>query len=93
MSAADAPRVVLMGEPLVCLVADRAGPLVEAERLLLEVGGAELNAAVALVRLGLRAAAVARTGDDDLGEIIVRRGAARASTSHTSGATRGRRAS
>jgi 2-dehydro-3-deoxygluconokinase len=69
----DAPRVVLMGEPLVCLVADRIGPLVEAERMLVEVGGAELNAAVALVRLGLEAAVVARTGEDDLGEIIVRR--------------------
>jgi 2-dehydro-3-deoxygluconokinase len=68
-----APRVVLMGEPLVCLVADRTGPLVEAERMLVEVGGAELNAAVALVRLGLRAAVIARTGEDDLGEIIVRR--------------------
>ena len=73
MSVGDAPRVVLMGEPLVCLVADRTGPLVEAERMLVEVGGAELNAAVALVRLGLTAAVVARTGQDDLGEIIVRR--------------------
>jgi sugar/nucleoside kinase (ribokinase family) len=47
-----------------------AGELVMADRLLLTIGGCAANAAVDLVKMGLRAAIVGRVGGDIFGRIV-----------------------
>jgi 2-dehydro-3-deoxygluconokinase len=64
--------VVLIGEPLVGFIADDTGPLCDATRFRGEVVGAEINAAAGLARLGVPTQLIARTGSDELGEIVVR---------------------
>jgi 2-dehydro-3-deoxygluconokinase len=63
---------VLMGEPMVGFIADDLGSLSDITRFRAEVVGAEINAAAALVRLGVPATLIARTGTDELGEMVVR---------------------
>jgi 2-dehydro-3-deoxygluconokinase len=63
---------VLIGEPLVGFIADDLGALPDAARFRAEVVGAEINVAGALARLGVPAALIARTGTDDLGEMVLR---------------------
>jgi 2-dehydro-3-deoxygluconokinase len=64
-----APEVVALGETMLSLVA--AGvPLAEATELRVTHGGAESNACVGLVRLGVRAALVSRLGQDPAGDRI-----------------------
>ncbi len=48
-----------------------AGGLVKAEGMLLTIGGCAANAAVDLVKMGVRAAVVGRVGDDRFGDIVV----------------------
>src|SRR5438552_565796 len=48
-----------------------AGELVMAERMLLTIGGCAANAAVDLVKMGIRAAVVGRVGGDAFGRIVV----------------------
>jgi sugar/nucleoside kinase (ribokinase family) len=48
-----------------------AGELVMADRLLLTIGGCAANAAVDLVKMGVRAAVVGRVGDDVFGRVVV----------------------
>jgi 2-dehydro-3-deoxygluconokinase len=64
--------VVLLGEPLAGFIADDLGPLADSSRFRAEVVGAEINAASALARLGVPAVLIARTGTDELGEMVIR---------------------
>src|SRR5438128_3614590 len=47
-----------------------AGELVMAERMLLTIGGCAANAAVDLVKMGVRTAVVGRVGGDVFGRIV-----------------------
>ncbi|HEV3445891.1 MAG TPA: carbohydrate kinase family protein [Gemmataceae bacterium] len=47
-----------------------AGELVMADRLLLTIGGCAANAAVDLVKMGVRAAVVGRVGGDSFGRVV-----------------------
>jgi sugar/nucleoside kinase (ribokinase family) len=47
-----------------------AGELVMSERMLLTIGGCAANAAVDLVKMGVRAAVVGRVGDDIFGRVV-----------------------
>src|SRR6266446_737303 len=47
-----------------------AGELVMAERMLLTIGGCAANAAVDLVKMGVRAAVVGRVGGDVFGRVV-----------------------
>src|ERR1700724_3288106 len=47
-----------------------AGELVMADRLLLTIGGCAANAAVDLVKMGVRAAVVGRVGGDSAGRVV-----------------------
>ena len=77
------PTDVSSARPVVCagvLVADhlctplprlpRAGELVAADDLLLNVGGCACNAAVALAKLGVRAAVCGKVGNDAFGRFV-----------------------
>jgi sugar/nucleoside kinase (ribokinase family) len=48
-----------------------AGELVMAERLVLTIGGCAANAAVDLVKMGVRATVAGRVGDDVFGRVVV----------------------
>jgi 2-dehydro-3-deoxygluconokinase len=67
------PELVCVGEPLIALIAQPAGPLHEAASFSVHVVGAELNVAVGVARLGHRVSFAGRVGDDPLGLMIVRR--------------------
>jgi 2-dehydro-3-deoxygluconokinase len=68
--AAD-PEVATLGEALVVLDPDTAGPLRTVTGFTRHFGGAELNVAVALARLGHRSAWAGALGDDELGHAIL----------------------
>jgi 2-dehydro-3-deoxygluconokinase len=72
---------VTFGEAMVRLSPPDFGRLEQAERLDVRVGGAELNTAAALARLGRSAAWVSRLTDNALGRLIA--GRARAAGVHT----------
>lgn len=61
------PFVVTLGETMVALVAEEAGPLRYASRFQRRLAGAESNVAIGLARLGVRAGWVSRVGDDEFG--------------------------
>lgn len=67
------PEVVTLGEAMVLLLAEQAGPLEEASTFRRHVAGAEANVAIGLCRLGHSAAFVSRVGDDAFGRAVVRR--------------------
>jgi 2-dehydro-3-deoxygluconokinase len=64
--------VVLLGEPLVGFIAEDLGPLADAARFRGEVVGAEINVASALARLDVPTVLIARTGTDELGDMVMR---------------------
>ena len=64
------PEVVTFGEAMVRLAPPHFGRLEAARSLDVEVGGAELNTAAGLVRLGRSAAWVSRLPDDPLGRLV-----------------------
>jgi 2-dehydro-3-deoxygluconokinase len=66
-------EVIVVGEPLVALLAAGAAPLADVETFTRHVAGAEANVAVGLARLGHGVLFVGRVGDDGLGRAIVRR--------------------
>ncbi|SCG45718.1 sugar kinase [Micromonospora halophytica] len=70
------PEVATVGETMVLLSPDPAGPLDRADRLGVSVGGAESNVAVGLAALGHRVSWVSRVGDDPFGRRVVRQVAA-----------------
>ena len=65
-----APFVVTIGETMVALVAEDAGPLRYASRFQRRAAGAESNVAIGLARLGVGTGWVSRVGDDELGRYV-----------------------
>jgi 2-dehydro-3-deoxygluconokinase len=67
------PEVITFGEAMVRLAPPHFGRLETARSLDVEVGGAELNTAAGLVRLGRSAAWVSRLPEDPLGRLVAGR--------------------
>ena len=67
------PDVVTFGEVMVRLAPPHFQRLEQARSLDVEIGGAELNTAVGLVRLGRSAAWVSRLPDNPLGKLVANR--------------------
>ena len=68
---ADALDVVTFGEAMMMLVADRCGPIEQAESFLKRTAGAETNVAIGLARLGLRVGWASRLGVDSMGRYLL----------------------
>ena len=64
--------VITFGEAMLLLVADRAGPLEDAEFFGKRTAGAETNAAIGLARLGLKVGWASRVGADSMGRYLTR---------------------
>jgi 2-dehydro-3-deoxygluconokinase len=71
MPTAPALDVALLGEMMVLLVADRPGPLEDAQGFLKRTAGAETNVAIGLARLGLRVGWASRLGEDSFGRWLL----------------------
>ena len=67
------PDVIAFGEVMVRLAPPRFQRLEQARSLDIEIGGAELNTASGLVRLGRSAAWVSRLPDNPLGRLVANR--------------------
>lgn len=65
--------VVALGETMVLLLAQQAGPLREASTFSRHIAGAESNVAVGVCRLGGSAGFISRLGDDEFGRVILNR--------------------
>ena len=63
--------VVTFGEAMLMLIADRPGPLEDAESFAKRTAGAETNVAIGLSRLGLRVGWVSRLGADSMGRYLL----------------------
>ena len=63
--------VVTLGEAMLLLVADRPGPIEQAESFVKRTAGAETNVAIGLARLGLRVGWVSRLGTDSMGRYLL----------------------
>ena len=63
--------VVTFGEAMMLLVADRPGPLEQAEMFYKRTAGAETNVAIGLARLGLRVGWSSRLGTDSMGRYLL----------------------
>ena len=63
--------VVTFGEAMMLLVADRPGPLEQAEMFYKRTAGAETNVAIGLSRLGLRVGWASRLGTDSMGRYLL----------------------
>jgi 2-dehydro-3-deoxygluconokinase len=64
--------VVTFGEAMMMLVADRPGPIEQAESFIKRTAGAETNVAIGLARLGLKVGWVSRLGTDSMGRFLIR---------------------
>ncbi len=64
--------VVTFGEAMLMLVADRPGPIEDAESFVKRTAGAETNVAIGLARLGLKVGWVSRLGTDSMGRYLLR---------------------
>ncbi len=62
------PEVITLGEAMAVLYPSEPVALEQAHSLLLNIGGAESNFAIALSQLGHRVAFISRVGDDPLGQ-------------------------
>ena len=71
MAGEGDPEVVTLGEGLIVLDPATAGPLRSVAGFVRHFGGAEVNVAVALARLGHRSAWAGGLGDDELGHAIL----------------------
>jgi 2-dehydro-3-deoxygluconokinase len=67
MTRDDTGVVLCVGEPLIALAPEPGDSLSDTDRVLVSEGGAELNVAVHLARLGVRVRFAGRVGDDPLG--------------------------
>lgn len=67
----NALDVVTFGEAMMMLVADRPGPLEQAEAFYKRTAGAETNVAIGLSRLGLKVGWASRLGDDSPGRYLL----------------------
>jgi dehydrogluconokinase len=63
--------VVTFGEAMLLLVADRAGPIEEAQAFHKRTAGAETNVAIGLARLGLKVGWASRLGSDSMGRFLL----------------------
>jgi len=63
--------VITFGEAMLLLVADRPGPLEQAQAFYKRTAGAETNVAIGLARLGLKAAWASRLGTDSMGRYLL----------------------
>lgn len=63
--------IVTFGEAMLMLVADRPGPLEDAESFVKRTAGAETNVAIGLARLGLRVGWVSRLGTDSMARYLL----------------------
>jgi 2-dehydro-3-deoxygluconokinase len=63
--------LVTLGESMVLLIAEQAGPLREATTFRRHVAGAESNVAIGLRRLGHAAGWMSRLGDDEFGRAVL----------------------
>jgi 2-dehydro-3-deoxygluconokinase len=64
-------EVVTLGETMVLLLAEQAGPMREASTFRRHIAGAESNVAVGLSRLGHSTGWFSRVGDDEFGRAVV----------------------
>jgi dehydrogluconokinase len=71
MTKPTAFDVALFGEAMLLLVADRPGPLENAEAFHKRTAGAETNVAVGLARLGLKVGWASRLGTDSMGRYLI----------------------
>lgn len=63
--------VITFGEAMMMLVADRPGPLEQAQAFHKRTAGAETNVAIGLARLGLRVGWASRLGADSMGRYLL----------------------
>ena len=63
--------VALFGEAMLLLVADRPGPIENAESFFKRTAGAETNVAIGLSRLGLKVGWASRLGTDSMGRSLI----------------------
>ena len=63
--------VITFGEAMMLLVADRPGPLEQAQAFYKRTAGAETNVAIGLARLGLKVAWASRLGTDSIGRYLL----------------------
>ncbi len=66
-------KVLLIGEPMALLIADRTGPLEEIEHFTRSMSGAEVNVAIGLSRLGFNVEYMTKLGDDPFGHYIFKK--------------------
>lgn len=71
MTEPTAFDVALFGEAMLLLVADRPGPLENAEAFHKRTAGAETNVAIGLSRLGLKVGWASRLGTDSMGRYLI----------------------
>ena len=71
MTEPTAFDVALFGEAMLLLVADRPGPLENAQSFFKRTAGAETNVAIGLSRLGLRVGWASRLGTDSMGRALL----------------------
>lgn len=64
--------VVTFGEAMMLLVADRPGPLEDAQGFVKRTAGAETNVAIGLARLGLKVGWASRLGTDSMGRYLLK---------------------
>jgi sugar/nucleoside kinase (ribokinase family) len=64
--------VVTFGEAMMLLVADRSGPLEDANAYIKRTAGAETNVAIGLSRLGFKVGWCSRLGTDSMGRYLLR---------------------
>lgn len=65
--------VITFGEAMAMFIANQSGPLHTINQFTLELAGAEINVAIGLARLGLRAGWVSKVGNDAFGKFITER--------------------
>lgn len=70
-AAREGLDVVTFGEALLLLVADRPGPIENAESFVKRTAGAETNVAIGLARLGLGVGWVSRLGGDSMARYLL----------------------
>jgi sugar/nucleoside kinase (ribokinase family) len=63
--------VVTFGEAMLMLVADRPGPIEDAQSFVKRTAGAETNVAIGLARLGLKVGWVSRLGTDSMARYLL----------------------
>jgi len=63
--------VVTFGEAMLLLVADRNGPIEEAQSFVKRTAGAETNVAIGLARLGLKVGWASRLGSDSMARYLL----------------------